>query len=302
MERLHVSVSRRSLFPLLMALFGALLCIGMVQRFRDPLYDMTLEYWLYLAAGCFMVLVGLVGMRFFPWMCIIPAVCYVYGGVIEGWSDLQASGSSGLLTQIPFYQILMLVPLILLLMIRWKPWCIWMLKGLEIIAILIPFAMAWLQLQDALLELQLEGYLTDAVKQTRWMHFLMNEAVFYAGMICMTLSLRYLPPQEPVENISNYDFIPKEVSSTAKTNIEEDKTLEPLEEAPIPQPMPEEPFSQQQPAPEFYGQPDPPTTAAPEIAPIPPMQHRGGAYPYNRPIHLPSESHSEEDSQDNSEA
>lgn len=46
MERLHVSVSRRSLFPLLMALFGALLCIGMVQRFRDPLYDMTLEYWL----------------------------------------------------------------------------------------------------------------------------------------------------------------------------------------------------------------------------------------------------------------
>ena len=133
-------------------------------------------------------------------MCIIPAVCYVYGGVIEGWSDLQASGSSGLLTQIPFYQILMLVPLILLLMIRWKPWCIWLLKGLEIIAILIPFAMAWLQLQDALLELQLEGYLTDAVKQTRWMHFLMNEAVFYAGMICMTLSLRYLPPQEPVED------------------------------------------------------------------------------------------------------
>ena len=47
MERLHVSVSRRSLFPLLMALFGALLCIGMVQRFRDPLYDMTLEYWLF---------------------------------------------------------------------------------------------------------------------------------------------------------------------------------------------------------------------------------------------------------------
>ena len=43
MERLHVSVSRRSLFPLLMALFGALLCIGMVQRFRDPLYDMTLN-------------------------------------------------------------------------------------------------------------------------------------------------------------------------------------------------------------------------------------------------------------------
>lgn len=41
--------------------------------------------------------------------------------------------------------------------------------------------------------------------------------------------------------------------------------------------------------------------AAPEIAPIPPMQHRGGAYPYNRPIHLPSESHSEEDSQDNLE-
>ena len=102
MDRLHVSVSRRSLFPLLMALFGALLCIGMVQRFRDPLYDMTLEYWLYLAAGCFMVLVGLVGMRFFPWMCIIPTVCYVYGGVIEGWSDLQANGSSGLLTQIPF--------------------------------------------------------------------------------------------------------------------------------------------------------------------------------------------------------
>ena len=200
MERLHVSVSRRSLFPLLMALFGALLCIGMVQRFRDPLYDMTLEYWLYLAAGCFMVLVGLVGMRFFPWMCIIPAVCYVYGGVIEGWSDLQANGSSGLLTQIPFYQILMLVPLILLLMIRWKPWCIWLLKGLEIIAILIPFAMAWMQLQDALLELKMEGYLTDAVKQTRWMHFLMNEAVFYAGMICMTLSLRYLPPQEPVED------------------------------------------------------------------------------------------------------
>ena len=200
MERLHVSVSRRSLFPLLMALFGALLCIGMVQRFRDPLYDMTLEYWLYLAAGCFMVLVGLVGMRFFPWMCIIPTVCYVYGGVIEGWSDLQANGSSGLLTQIPFYQILMLVPLILLLMIRWKPWCIWLLKGLEIIAILIPFAMAWMQLQDALLELKMEGYLTDAVKQTRWMHFLMNEAVFYAGMICMTLSLRYLPPQEPVED------------------------------------------------------------------------------------------------------
>ena len=28
----------------------------------------------------------------------------------------------------------------------------------------------------------------------------MNEAVFYAGMICMTLSLRYLPPQEPVED------------------------------------------------------------------------------------------------------
>ena len=157
MERLHVSVSRRSLFPLLMALFGALLCIGMVQRFRDPLYDMTLEYWLYLTAGCFMVLVGLVGMRFFPWMCIIPTVCYVYGGVIEGWSDLQANGSSGLLTQIPFYQILMLVPLILLLMIRWKPWCIWLLKGLEIIAILIPFAMAWLQLQDALLELKMEG-------------------------------------------------------------------------------------------------------------------------------------------------
>lgn len=299
MERLHVSVSRRSLFPLLMALFGALLCIGMVQRFRDPLYDMTLEYWLYLAAGCFMVLVGLVGMRFFPWMCIIPAVCYVYGGVIEGWSDLQASGSSGLLTQIPFYQILMLVPLILLLMIRWKPWCIWMLKGLEIIAILIPFAMAWLQLQDALLELKMEGYLTDAVKQTRWMHFLMNEAVFYAGMICMTLSLRYLPPQEPVEDTEADKDAEIESKAFAPEVIPD---AEPLEEAPIPHPMPEEPFPQQQPAPEFYGQPEPQATAAPEIAPIPPMQHRGGAYPYNRPIHLPSESHSEEDSQDNSEA
>lgn len=298
MERLHVSVSRRSLFPLLMALFGALLCIGMVQRFRDPLYDMTLEYWLYLAAGCFMVLVGLVGMRFFPWMCIIPAVCYVYGGVIEGWSDLQASGSSGLLTQIPFYQILMLVPLILLLMIRWKPWCIWLLKGLEIIAILIPFAMAWLQLQDALLELKMEGYLTDAVKQTRWMHFLMNEAVFYAGMICMTLSLRYLPPEEPVEDTEAEKDAEIESEAFAPETIPD---AEPLEEAPIPQPMPEEPFSQQQPAPEFYGQPEPQATA-PEIAPIPPMQHRGGAYPYNRPIHLPSESHSEEDSQDDSEA
>lgn len=286
MERLHVSVSRRSLFPLLMALFGALLCIGMVQRFRDPLYDMTLEYWLYLASGCLMVLVGLVGMRFFPWTCIIPAVCYVYGGVIEGWSDLQASGSSGLLTQIPFYQILMLVPLILLLMLRWKPWCIWMLKGFEIITILIPFAMAWLQLQDALLELQLEGYLTDAVKQTRWMHFLMNEAVFYAGMVCMTLSLRYLPPEELTETDEPADaesepFAPETTSQP-----------EPLEE-PIPQPMPEESVPPQQPAPEFYEQPAQPEP--PEIAPIPPMQHRGGAYPYNRPIHLPSETRAEED-------
>ncbi|MDD6108745.1 MAG: hypothetical protein PUB72_00840, partial [Ruminococcus sp.] len=191
---------------------------------------------------------------------------------------------SGLLTQIPFYQILMLVPLILLLMIRWKPWCIWLLKGLEIIAILIPFAMAWLQLQDALLELQLEGYLTDAVKQTRWMHFLMNEAVFYAGMICMTLSLRYLPPQEPVEDTEADKDAEIEPETFAPEAIPD---AEPLEEAPIPQPMPEEPFPQQQPA--------------PEIAPIPPMQHRGGAYPYNRPIHLPSESHSEEDSQDNLE-
>lgn len=285
MERLHVSVSRRSLFPLLMALFGALLCIGMVQRFRDPLYDMTLEYWLYLASGCLMVLVGLVGMRFFPWTCIIPAVCYVYGGVIEGWSDLQVNSGSGLLTQIPFYQILMLVPLILLLMLRWKPWCIWMLKGFEIITILIPFAMAWLQLQDALLELQLEGYLTDAVKQTRWMHFLMNEAVFYAGMVCMTLSLRYLPPEELTETDEPADaesepFAPETTSQP-----------EPLEE-PIPQPMPEESVPQQ-PAPEFYEQPAQPEP--PEIAPIPPMQHRGGAYPYNRPIHLPSETRAEED-------
>ena len=158
--------------------------------------------------------------------------------------------------------------------------------------------MAWLQLQDALLELKLEGYLTDAVKQTRWMHFLMNEAVFYAGMICMTLSLRYLPPQEPVEDTEAEKDAEIESEAFAPETIPD---AEPLEEAPIPHPMPEEPFPQQQPAPEFYGQPEPQATAAPEIAPIPPMQHRGGAYPYNRPIHLPSESHSEEDSQDNLE-
>ena len=141
--------------------------------------------------------------------------------------------------------------------------------------------------------------MTDAVKQTRWMHFLMNEAVFYAGMICMTLSLRYLPPQEPVEDTEAEKDAEIESKAFAPEAIPD---AEPLEETPIPQPMPEEPFPQQQPAPEFYGQPEPQATAAPEIAPIPPMQHRGGAYPYNRPIHLPSESHSEEDSQDDSEA
>ena len=114
----------------------------------------------------------------------------------------------------------------------------------------------------------------------------------------MTLSLRYLPPQEPVEDTEAEKDAEIESEAFAPETIPD---AEPLEEAPIPHPMPEEPFPQQQPAPEFYGQPEPQATA-PEIAPIPPMQHRGGAYPYNRPIHLPSESHSEEDSQDDSEA
>jgi len=89
MERLRVSVSRRSLFPILTALFGLILCVGIIQRMRDPLYPMTLEYYLFLAAGVAMAVLGVIAMRHFPWLCIIPAVCYVYGGLLQRWSELQ---------------------------------------------------------------------------------------------------------------------------------------------------------------------------------------------------------------------
>lgn len=109
MERLRVSVSRRSLFPILTALFGLILCVGMIQRMRDPLYPMTLEYYLFLAAGGIMALLGVIAMRHFPWLCIIPAVCYVYGGVLQRWSELQGGQGTALPSEIVYYQIAMLV-------------------------------------------------------------------------------------------------------------------------------------------------------------------------------------------------
>lgn len=294
MERLRVSVSRRSLFPILTALFGLILCVGMIQRMRDPLYPMTLEYYLFLAAGGIMALLGVIAMRHFPWLCIIPAVCYVYGGVLQRWSELQGGQGTALPSEIVYYQIAMLVPLFLLLIGRYPQWAVWMLKGLEIIAILIPFAMSFMELQDALLELKMEGYLTDAVKHTRWLHFLTNEAVFYVGMICMTMALRYLPKENEPESEQE---IPEK-----KQKPGQKQTVDPMQESVQEEFPPFEPESYgQQPVQEAYEQPpysQQPVQQSyvqpPQVPPTPPQQHRGGAYPYNRPIRMPG--HTEETS------
>lgn len=281
MERLRVSVSRRSLFPILTALFGLILCIGMIQRMRDPLYPMTLEYYLFLAAGAAMVVLGVIAMRHFPWLCIIPAVCYVYGGLLQRWSELQGGQGVPLTSEIAYYQIAMIVPLFLLLVGRYPQWAVWMLKGLEVIVILIPFAMSFMELQDALLELKMEGYLTDAVKNTRWLHFLMNEAAFYVGMICMTMALRYLPEEDErkeesefLEQKSSLHAVEPSISETMR--FSESKPCEPQAMQPS---YEQSPYSQQSGQPSYVQPPQIPLT--------PPQQHRGGAYPYNRPIHMP---------------
>lgn len=283
MERLRVSVSRRSLFPILTTLFGLILCVGMIQRMRDPLYPMTLEYYLFLAAGVVMAILGVVVMRHFPWLCIIPAVCYVYGGLLQRWSELQGEQGAVLASQIVYYQIAMLVPLFLLLVGRYPQWAVWLLKGLEIVAILIPFAMSFMELQDALLELKMEGYLTDAVKNTRWMHFLTNEAAFYVGMICMTMALRYLPKKDE----------PEEESEGGEQKAEQDAALRPLAESKTVRPSVTESYESQamQTAYEPYPQPpqNPPYVQSPQAAPAPPPQQHGGAYPYNRPIRMPEQ-------------
>lgn len=286
MERLRVSVSRRSLFPILTALFGLILCVGMIQRMRDPLYPMTLEYYLFLAAGAAMAVLGVIAMRHFPWLCIIPAVCYVYGGLLQRWSELQGGQGASLTSEIAYYQIAMLVPLFLLLVGRYPQWAVWMLKGLEVIAILIPFAMSFMELQDALLELKMEGYLTDAVKNTRWVHFLMNEAAFYVGMICMTMALRYLPEEDETEEepeIPEQKLHPHAVKSPMPESMQP-----PVPESYEPQAM-QQPY-EQPPYPQQSGQPS--YMQSPQVPPTPPQQHRGGAYPYNRPIRMPE--HTEE--------
>jgi hypothetical protein len=268
MERLHVSVSRRSLFPLLMALCGLGLCFGMVQRMQDPLYPMTMEYYLYLATGALLAVIGLFTMRRFPWMCIIPVVCYVYGGLLMP-------------TAVEYYQIAMLVPLLLLLVGRYRKWTVWMLKGLEIITILVPFAMSFVALQDDLLALEMEGYLTDAVKQTRWVHFLTNEVMFFVGMIFMTLSLRWNAEEIETEDDETEEG---ETASAQKELVEDDLFADELdeayqseEEAELEQDL----YTRPQP------QPSPESNIPPTVAPTPPQQHRGGGYPYNRPIQMP---------------
>ncbi|MGN1224313.1 MAG: hypothetical protein ACI4TG_04290 [Ruminococcus sp.] len=286
MERLRVSVSRRSLFPILTALFGLILCVGMIQRMRDPLYPMTLEYYLFLAAGAAMAVLGVIAMRHFPWLCIIPAVCYVYGGLLQRWSELQGGQGASLTSEIAYYQIAMLVPLFLLLVGRYPQWAVWMLKGLEVIAILIPFAMSFMELQDALLELKMEGYLTDAVKNTRWVHFLMNEAAFYVGMICMTMALRYLPEEDETEEEPE---IPEQKPHPHAVKPPMPETMQPpVPESYEPQAM-QQPY-EQPPYPRQSGQPS--YMQSPQVPPTPPQQHRGGAYPYNRPIRMPE--HTEE--------
>lgn len=281
MERLRVSVSRRSLFPILTALFGLILCVGMIQRMRDPLYPMTLEYYLFLAAGAAMAVLGVIAMRHFPWLCIIPAVCYVYGGLLQRWSELQGGQGATLTSEIVYYQIAMLVPLFLLLVGRYPQWAVWMLKGLEVIAILIPFAMSFMELQDALLELKMEGYLTDAVKNTRWVHFLMNEAAFYVGMICMTMALRYLPEENETEEELG---IPEQKPHPHAIEPPMPETMQP----PVPESYESQAMQQpyeQPPYPQQSGQPS--YMQSPQVPPTPPQQHRGGAYPYNRPIRMP---------------
>ncbi len=286
MERLRVSVSRRSLFPILTALFGLILCVGMIQRMRDPLYPMTLEYYLFLAAGAAMAVLGVIAMRHFPWLCIIPAVCYVYGGLLQRWSELQGGQGASLTSEIAYYQIAMLVPLFLLLVGRYPQWAVWMLKGLEVIAILIPFAMSFMELQDALLELKMEGYLTDAVKNTRWVHFLMNEAAFYVGMLCMTMALRYLPEEDETEEGPE---IPEQKPHPHAVKPPMPETMQPpVPESYEPQAM-QQPY-EQPPYPQQSGQPS--YMQSPQVPPTPPQQHRGGAYPYNRPIRMPE--HTEE--------
>lgn len=292
MDRLRVSVSRRSLFPILTTLFGLILCVGMIQRMRDPLYPMTLEYYLFLAAGAIMAVLGVVVMRHFPWLCIVPAVCYVYGGLLQRWSELQGGQGAAITSEIVYYQIAMLVPLFLLLVGRYPQWAVWLLKGLEIIAILIPFAMSFMELQDALLELKMEGYLTDAVKNTRWMHFLMNEAVFYMGMICMTMALRYLPEEEE----------PAEALERTEQKSEQDAALRPQSEAEIVPPSVPESYDEPQAMQTAY-EPQSPQSSSyrqpPQAAPTPPQQHRGGAYPYNRPIRMPKQNGETEAPTDN---
>lgn len=296
MERLRVSVSRRSLFPILTALFGLILCVGMIQRMRDPLYPMTLEYYLFLAAGAAMAVLGVIAMRYFPWLCIIPAVCYVYGGLLQRWSELQGGQGGSLASEIVYYQIAMLIPLFLLLVGRYPQWAVWLLKGLEVIAILIPFAMSFMELEDALLELKMEGYLTDAVKNTRWVHFLTNEAVFYTGMICMTMALRYLPeeneleeqeiPEQKSKPIQRQEVYPvqESVQESSQPSVPESYGQQTMQTAYEPSPYPQQ-----------SGQP--PYIQSPQVPPTPPQQHRGGAYPYNRPICMP-EKHTEETTED----
>lgn len=265
MERVHVSVSKKSLFPLAAVLCGLVLCVGMVQRLKDPVYPSTMDDYLYLISGISMALIGLFGMRRFPWMCMIPVVIYIFVGFLTP-------------TIVHYYQMIMIIPLFLLLIARYPQWVVWMLKGLGIIAVCMPFAMAFLSLQDELSSLEMSGYLTDAVQHTKWSHFLLIEASFYVGVICMIMALRWIP--EKTASQTSETVMETEYDETDEILDEQEQDLFIKEESiPVQQADPNSFFAPNQ---QYDTMPEKPMSGSQEK----PIERRGGGYPYNRNISL----------------
>lgn len=180
----HLSVSKKSLFPFISAICGILICVGMFQRLRDPVYPPTMDNYIYLIAGGLMTIISLFLVRRFPWMNCIPVMMVTFVGLLTP-------------TDIHYMNLGVLAMVILLLILPYNLPMSIIMKTLAIIVTAIPVGAIYIDMQNQIAQKAADGYLTDVWLNKFVMRIALEEFAFYLGVAAFILSLRRISQAEP---------------------------------------------------------------------------------------------------------
>lgn len=181
----HLSVSKKSLFPFISAICGILICVGMFQRLRDPVYPATMDNYIYLIAGGLMTIISIFLVRRFPWMNCIPVMMVTFVGLLTP-------------TDIHYMNLGVLAMIILLLILPYNLPMSIIMKTLAIIVTAIPVGAIYIDMQNQIAQKAADGYLTDVWLNKFVMRIALEEFAFYLGVVAFILSLRKISQAELV--------------------------------------------------------------------------------------------------------